>query len=151
MSNLNIEIKFCYGTAPENLGEMGKYQKVDIVLSFSLVAGLHANWKSGSLLIPDHFIPFSLGQVILSPSKQYWSRNHLRDALLDVIGSQSAEVLTMVNEQFGSFNPQKNHLKARTLLMEDFKEAVLLQVDGLFNPSRLPSHFNLESVGHINR
>ncbi len=73
---LNVEVVFCYGANPENLGEMGKYQAVDVILSFSLVAGMHPVWKSGSLLIPEQFIPFSLEDVIFSPRKRYFVENH---------------------------------------------------------------------------
>ena len=47
-----------------------------------------------------------------------------------------------VNNHFYSLNPpQKHNLNAKKLSQEDFKNAILLQVDGLFNPSQLPPSF----------
>lgn len=140
---INVQVNFCYGTVPEELGELGKYGEADIVLSFSLVAGLHSEWKSGSVLVPNQFIPFSLKTVVLALEEQYSVRNHLQQVVLDIINDQEEGVLKTINEHFCSFNPQKNRLKARNLTAEDFKHAILLQVDGLFNPSQLPVLFTL--------
>lgn len=141
---INVEINFCYGTAPENLGEMKKYEEFDIILSFSLVAGLNPAWKSGSLLVSNHYIPFSLKQLNLFPKEEYFIRNHLKEVLPDLIENQSKEVLKLITQQFGSLNSNKSHMQAKPLTLEDFKEATLLQVDGLFNPSQLPPNFQLE-------
>jgi hypothetical protein len=73
-SNLNLEVTFCYGSTSERLrelAELGKYQEADVVLSFSLVAGLHPAWPSGSMLIPVNHVPFSLKDVAFFPGRQY--------------------------------------------------------------------------------
>lgn len=144
--NLNVQVDFCYGVAPENLGEQEKYSKVDIVLSFSLVAGLHPEWKSGSLLIPDQHIPFYLKNAILALERKYFVENHINHILKDLIKNQDDAVLEKINNHFYSLNPKKKHLKAKKLSEKDFKNAILLQVDGLFNPSELPSKFKLENT-----
>lgn len=143
---INVEIDFCYGAVPENLGKIKKYEEFDIILSFSLVAGLHPDWKSGSLLVSDHYVPFSLKQLILSPNEEYFIRNHLKEILPDLIENQSKEGLRVINQQFGSLNFNKSHMQAKPLTKEDFKEATLLQVDGLFNPSQLPLNFKLVTI-----
>lgn len=143
--NINVEVIYCYGVAPENLGELGEYSDVDIVLSFSLVAGLHADWKAGSLLIPNEHIPFSLKTVLLAKDSEYSVENHLNLILFDLLDKQSDEVIEIINKNFCSLNPQKNSHKAKKLTCEDFKKATLLQVDGLFNPSQLPPLFKLEA------
>lgn len=140
----NVEVDYCYGVAPENLGERKKYSQVNIVLSFSLVAGLHPDWKSGSLLIPSKHIPFYLKDTYLASDSRYSTRNHLSQILCDLIESQNDEVLQKINEQFYSLNPQKHHLNAARLTQQDFKNATLLQVDGLFNPSQLAPTFTFE-------
>lgn len=143
--NKNVEVNFCYGSTPdkfEELAKEGKYREVDIVLSFSLVAGLHSNWTSGSLLIPEKHIPFSLKDVTVSPQTEYSIQNHLIEAIPDIMRCQDQNVLKVINEKFRSLNPQKQHLMARLLTSEDFNKATLLQVDGDFNPSQLPLTFN---------
>lgn len=145
--NMNVQVDYCYGVAPENLGTQEKYNDKDIILSFSLVAGLHPEWKSGSLLIPDQHIPFYLKNVRLAIDEKYIVQNHLNQILYDLIKNQSDEVLQTINDHFYSFNPQKR--RAKKLLQEDFKNATLLQVDDLFNPSQLPQTFNLDSVSPV--
>lgn len=141
--NLNVQLDYCYGVAPENLGEQGKYNEIDIVLSFSLVAGLHPAWKTGSLLIPNQYIPFYLKTAYLDSGKKYFVKNHLNQILYDLIENQDDEVLQIVNDHFKSLNPEKFHLKAEKLTLEVFKNAILLQVDGIFNPSQLPLIFKI--------
>lgn len=139
----NVELIFSYGTRPEHLAKEGKYDQADIVLSFSLVAGLHPQWPSGSLLIPKEHIPFSLKTLALEIDKKYLSRNHLLRALPEVIAQQNDNLIAQINARFPSKNPEKKGLRAKRLRSEDFKEATLLQVDDMFNPSRLPSQFSI--------
>ena len=147
---INVQVDYCYGVAPENLGEQGKYKEVDIVLSFSLVAGFHPDWKSGSLLIPHQYIPFSLKNVHLAFDEQYFVQNHLNQILGDLIKNQNDDVLNTINSHFYSLNPEKLNLKAKKLHQDDFKKATLLQVDGLFNPSQLPPTFEWENtINHL--
>lgn len=149
--DLNVQVDYCFGVAPENLGEQGKYSEVDIVLSFSLVAGFHPDWKSGSLLIPDQHIPFYLKNARLVLEEKYFVKNHLNQILCDLIKNQSEEVLKKINTYFYSLNPQKRNLSAKKLTQQDFKNAILLQVDGLFNPSQLSPTFKLETPVLIHR
>jgi hypothetical protein len=142
-----LQVDFCYGTAPENLGELGKYNEVDIVLSFSLVGGLNAGWKSGSLLIPNQHIPFYLNNGYMAFEKRYFVQNHLNYVLADILKSQNEAVLQKVNDSFYSKNSQKSKNQAKKFAREDFKSATLLQVDGNFNPSQLPSLFKLNIFG----
>lgn len=142
----NVQVDYCYGVAPENLGERKKYSEIDIVLSFSLVAGLHSDWKSGSLLIPNQHIPFSLKNAHLALDGRYSTQNHLNQILCDLIENQDDEILQKINEQFYSLNPHKHHLIAKKLTQQDFKNAILLQVDGLFNPSQLSPTFTFETA-----
>lgn len=144
VSTAHVEIDFCYGTAPENLGEIGKYMDADVVISFSLIAGLNPNWKSGSLVISDHYVPFPLKESVYSWQKQYYIRNHLKEVISDIVKDQDQSIVDKINAYFRSPNPQKAHLKAQELARRDFKQATLLQVDDLFNPSQLPSHFKID-------
>lgn len=139
-SDFNVQIDFYYGADPDTLGNLGVYSDADIVLSFSLVAGLFPEWKSGTMLIPDLHIPFSLKSVHLNLSDRYLVQNHMNLALLDIIKFQDCKVLETINAKFISLNPLKQS-KAKPLTRHDFKKAALLQVDGLFNPSQLPSTF----------
>lgn len=138
---LNVQVDYCYGAAPENLGDAGRYAESDIILSFSLIAGLHTDWCSGSLVIPNQHIPFYLKNAHLALEKSYFTQNHLNQILPDLIKNQDDEVLKKINHDFYSINPVKSKHAAIKLVEEDFKSAILLQVDGMFNPSQLPQIF----------
>src|SRR5262249_4067663 len=85
---MNAEVIFCYGSYPETLGKLGKYDNVDIVLSLSLVGGLNPDWESGSMLISRKHIPFSLKTLILDQQNEYTTQNHLKEAINDIIATQ---------------------------------------------------------------
>ncbi len=74
------------------------------------------------------------------------TKSSLTQILSDLIKNQDDVVLEEINNYFYSLNPQKHNLKAKKLTTEDFKNAILLQVDGLFNPSQLPVTFKLENT-----
>jgi len=139
----NVEFVFCYGVLADNLGAIGKYSDCDIVLSFSLVAGFNSEWKSGSFVISESFVPFPLKNVNLELEDSYKVTNHLNTILESLIASQDQRILDTVNEKFLSLNDQKLELKAKFLCPEDFKRGTVLQADGLFNPSKLPKTFSV--------
>ena len=138
IKNDGIEVIMSYGTRPELLAAEGKYKDADIVLSFSLVAGFNPDWPSGSLLLPQQHIPFSLKTLTLEMERKYLSKNHLHKVIGDVLNQQDESLLNLINHNFQSINSEKQGLIAKTLTLENFKEATLLQVDGMFNPSQLP-------------
>lgn len=141
--DINIEAAFYYGS--KNLAQLEKeYQDFDIILSLSLAAGLNLDWGSGTLLVPDQFIPFSLKSLIVSPQSRYSVQNHLKESISEIVRNQDEKILKIINEELGSLNIQKSHQKAEKLKVEDFKQATFLQVDGDFNPSNLPSSFTME-------
>jgi hypothetical protein len=144
--DLNVQADFCYGVHPENLGDLGKYEDKDVVLSFSLVAGLHPEWESGSLLVPQKCIPFYLKTAFLAIDRQYIVNNHLHQILNELIETQDKAVLKTINSQFCSLNPEKRSLEAVLFTLDDFKEATLLQVDGMFNPSQLSPTFTSDGT-----
>lgn len=144
--HLNVNIDYCHGAAPQNLGELGRYRDSDIVLSFSLVAGFHEEWISGSLLVPDIFIPFTLKEGRIEAQNSYTINNHLKQALFEIVSNQDNAVLEKINHHFSSLNPQKGDLKARKFYSADFKNAILLQADGMFNPSQLPQIITIDRI-----
>jgi hypothetical protein len=133
--------QFCFGTFPEYLGDMGKYKDADIVLSFSLVAGFHPNFPSGSLLIPTEWVPFSLGKMELYENQKYTVRNHIVEVIQEIIASQNDALIQSINRKFLSLNALKQDQKAKRLTLDDFKRARLVQVDGMFNPSKHGAKF----------
>ena len=76
-------------------------------------------------------------------------QNHLNQILFDVINNQDDGDLETINHCFRSLNFQKQDLKAKKLTQEDFKNATLLQVDGLFNPSQLPPLFGIDKYSKL--
>ena len=136
-----VRVEFCYGNVPDFLGKAGKYAQADIVLSFSLVAGFHPEWKSGSLLIPKEWTPMSLEKMEFYECKKYCEKNHLLVALQDIIDRQDEAILQLVNEAFRSPNPLKQNQTTKALMHDDFLQATLVQVEGMFNPSTHPRAF----------
>lgn len=136
-----ISLEFCYGADPHVFGKLGKYCDADIVLSFSLVAGFNPDWGPGTLLIPHEHIPFYLDNCFLDLENKYLVENHLSQIVKEIIQTQNEKVLSTINSEFNSLNPQKSHLTAKELLAEDFKIATLLHADGRFNPSQLNENY----------
>lgn len=143
--DINVEATFCYGTAPENLGELGLYNEFDIILCFSSVAGFHPHWKSSSLLLPTFFIPFSLKHATIYPEEKYFVNNHLITHLKEILSTQNSFILGKVNELFRSINFQKNYMTTNKLKLDDFKIAVVLQVEQIFNPSEHPTSIRIQT------
>lgn len=142
ISEKNVELAFCYGNLPEFLGKAGKYENADIVISFSLVAGLNPEWESGSLLIPVKWIPLYLKSMELDLPGSYSVQNHLALVLDDMLSHQDEKQIAIIRNEFDSLNPLKSH-PLEKLAAQDFKKATLLQVDGMFNPIDLGSKFYL--------
>lgn len=139
----NVKAIFYYGTYPEVLEKAGKYVQPDIILSYSLVAGLNPQWSSGSLLIPNHWIPIALDTMELHQNEKYYAENHLQVALNDILKSQTMDVVDVINRKFCSKNHLKQNQIAEMLVQDDFHSATLLQVDGMFNPSKLAQTFSI--------
>ncbi|MBI5346068.1 MAG: hypothetical protein HZB76_02875 [Chlamydiae bacterium] len=139
--DLNVRAIFYYGALAEFIGKDGKFNNADIVLSYSLVAGFNPNWPSGSLLIPNEWIPFSLKSMQLNETKRYFAENHLQTSLREVLKEQNDELIATVNEKFSSQNPLKIKQKTQRLVLEDFYPCRVIQADKIFNPSKLPSTF----------
>ncbi len=69
---------------------------------------------------------------------------YLKKVLVDMIADQDERSVKIMNKKFRSLNEHKKHLQAQKIKLEDFKEGILLQVNGMFNPSLLPSTFKCE-------
>lgn len=137
-SKYHVLVEFRYGYSHETISN---FEGQDIVLSISLASGLASDLPSGSLLIPDHFIPFNLKTMEISLLNSYKVQNHLLEALPSIIKKQKLSDLALINEKFLSSNSKKNNQIARLLYKEDFHRATLLQADGLFNPKLLSKSF----------
>lgn len=143
--SLNVSVHFYYGVEAADLAAFDSYKDSDIVISVSLIAGLRPHLNSGHLVVPSNFQPFSLKNFVLSPQLMYHVQNHLLVAIPEIIKEQSQQALETVNQKYRSANPIKSHLFALPLINEDFKQAVILHVDGIFNPSLLSETFILRS------
>lgn len=141
--DVNVNVRFCFGVKSDHFLDQGIYKDADIVLSYSLVAGFNREWKSGSLLLPKQWTPFPLEKMCLYPNKSYCCRNHLLEVLDDILLTQTDELINCINNEFRSPNICKQQT-AQKLMRSDFKNANLLQVDGMFNPSKLPESFNVD-------
>jgi len=135
---LNTRVEYCFGYLP-----LDNYDEADIVLSISMAAGLNPNFESGTILIPETFIPMSLKNMIVRADKVYSVTNHLSLALNEIISLQSEQLISTINKFFFSPNLQKKEHKAWRLSENDFKKSIFLQVDGLFNPKLSKQHFSI--------
>lgn len=138
----NLSVEFRYGYRPETIGH---YERADIVVSLSMVAGLKEELPSGSLVLPCQFIPMSLKDMIMKKQDSYKVTNHLADNLSEMLSVQTEELVTAVNQDplFTSENKSKQHI-AKKLSISDFSSVTLLEVDGLFNPKKLSKHFSID-------
>lgn len=127
-------------------GTIGNYENADIVVSLSMLAGFNEQLPSGSLVLPGReFIPMSLHDMVMRKCDSYHVKNHLAEHIEEVLDVQTQELIDAINKEplFASENQAKNDHKALWLKKEDFSPATLLQVDGIFNPKKLPDHFSV--------
>lgn len=100
-------------------------------------------WQSGTLLIPYEWVPICLGAMEVNESERYSVKNHLSTVLDEIIPNQNRGLIDKMNAKFRSPNPVKQSQMATALTKVDFKSATLLQVDGMFNPSKLGQSFKI--------
>ncbi len=119
-------------------GYQGKYlsqdRKTDVILSLSLAAGLNPNLSSGSLLVPEYFIPYKVQNSDVKINKKYHIDNHLKKALINVINNHS-EALKNKLRHVVSENKQKINFTNEILKLSDFHNVTLLEADGMFYPN----------------
>lgn len=114
------------------------YEDADVVLSIGVAAGIHPSWKSGTVMVPHRFIPFDIHNMALMLPLTYEVKNHLSTVLDNVINLQDHELLYAINTHYASKNSTKSQEYTGALIKEDFRPARILQVNGLFNPSKIP-------------
>src|SRR6202044_1925405 len=95
------------------------------------------SWQSGSTLLPHRFVPFDIYTMRLTLPESYQVSNHLVHVLDEVLALQDEPLLFAINHCYASSNPVKATEQTARLTKDDFYEATLLQVNGLFNPSQL--------------
>jgi len=139
-SELNVEIGFYSGdyTKLFKKRNSAQYVDLDIVLTLSMISGLNTKWEAGSMAIPSKWIPYYLEQQTVQVDKWYSTNNHLINALKEVIEGQTEQLIQTINEKFRSPNVSKKEIVTAGVTANDFHTGcTLLQVDGLFNPSKL--------------
>lgn len=139
-SDLLVEYRFGYSPLT-----LDNYEGQDIILSLSLASGFKPEWESGTLMIPEKFIPFNLQTMTIEQSNAYQVSNHFIKILPEVLEGQNFAVLQSVNTFYRSPNIKKLSQRAHMLSAVDFHSATLLQADGIFNPKLLPNSLNLRA------
>lgn len=117
---------------------IGNYEDCDIIFSFSLVGGLNQKYPSGSLLIPEQFIPYAIDAHTIYKNQAYSVSNHLHQELPLILEHPEHEKLVEVINRtplFLSPNPVKNSLRAQKLTLQDFNKATIFQIPKNFNPT----------------
>lgn len=142
LNDENVKISFSYGTMKKPLVQEKQLVSADINLTFSLMVGLNFENKSGTLVIPFSYTPFSIkNEPVYDQSKKYFVNNHLLEAINDIILNQPLWFLDCINKEFLSKNPMKKDQVAMPLVNSDFKFGELLEIDGDFNPSEVQKTF----------
>lgn len=135
--NPGVKVNFCNGVWPKSSYD------ADIVISFSLVAGFNPEWTTSSLLVPDTFVPVTLKGIHLKD--EYTIVNHLKIVLPQLVAEQNEETLGQINTYHRSLSAHKQKLLAKKLELADFKFAKIIQVDGMFNPSKQHPTFEVDN------
>jgi hypothetical protein len=111
------------------------YSDADILLSFSQCAGLDPKYEQGDLLIPQKFYIFDTTNNEIN-TKYYMVENKLIKDLDYIVNSEfNQQACQTINFKYNSYNENKNNTKLDNLSIADFKEASILQVSGLWNPT----------------
>lgn len=135
-------VEYRIGYSPQTLDN---YDGQDIVISLSLASGFKSEWESGTLMLPERFIPFNLQTMTIYQSRVNRVSNHLIKVLPDILENQNFAILQSVNTFYRSPNINKSSQKARILSAMDFHSATLLQADGTFNPKSLPCSLTIST------
>lgn len=140
-----VTVVFASGLAPEVYDEYQRnktFAAADIILTFSVNVGFRETWPAGTLLIPNHWIPFSGDKLELN-LKHYKGRNHLTHTIGEIIQARNhASAVQRINELFIPKNSEKKEHRAVLLTEADFKKARLLESSGfVFNPSQLVGRY----------
>lgn len=125
--NVVIHFKRGYQVAPQPI-----YKQADILFSYSLVGGL-SHLKAGSMLLPQHFIPFKETELKLYTGQAYSVSNHLIGEIKHIIASPQEHLIPIFEKYFKSTNPDKKS-KLNALCENDFYPCTLLQIEGLYHP-----------------
>jgi len=136
----SIELSWEYGVEPLALE---KYSKQDIVISFSMVAGLDVSSSSGTLIVPSLFIPLDLRNMQLRADQIYLIENNLWKALPEIIQQQDMALNEVIARKSVSPNLNKSRSAVDNLTLNDFHRGTNIEVNGMFYPKQLPNHFNL--------
>ena len=134
----NVEIEYLTDTDSVKYfkGTSTNYANTDILISLSQCAGLSEEYIPGTLHIADTFVPFSNNCTIIEESKRYRVNNDLSIRIDDIIASHfNEESVQFINMNYKSENPIKEHHKANLFTKNDFPTSVILQVDGIWNPT----------------
>lgn len=137
----NVVVEYRYGYYPESLQN---YADQDIIISLSLASGFRPEWKSGTLILPEKFIPMDIPSMTAYAVDEYQAINHMSTVIADIVNHQKPAILDAVNDFFRSPNPVKAFHRAELLSTSDFHSATLLQANGLFNPKSLPDLITIE-------
>lgn len=140
----NVSVIFSYGTVPNIYDDpetLERFKKADIILTFSVIAGINREWPSGTLLIPNKWIPFSAQKLELYSNRTYHGQNHLAESIHHLVASENhLDIIQRINTKFHSLNTEKKDQQARSLTEYDFKRATLIELnDSIFNPSKMTS------------
>ena len=135
------------GYKPETLKEHPGYHTL---FSLSLMGGLSHSLPSGTITLPNRFIPFDTNNLRLDFTRIYEPNNYLIEIIDDILSVNQEKYFNTINT-FKSQNPMKCYSAARLdNNHEDFTCVTVLQIDELWNPSSDMLDYNVEITGYAN-
>lgn len=114
------------------------YEDSHFTLSLGLVMGLNPQWSSGTLLLPEDFIPTDEVSGYIYESQRYQKKNSLKDYLSAIIADtdRQQKVINIIhsNPAYHSPNPDKPFQSLLPLTLNDFHAPQILQILTLWSP-----------------
>lgn len=107
----------------------------DIIICLNRTVGLNADWKEGSLIMPERYVPADLDALSVRQGDSYEVNNHLVGALSEVLLNAKTNLPQELQSAFQGIEE---------LCMQDFHSATVLQPQNGFNAKWLPKELWVE-------
>ena len=136
---LNVQLELLSGYTDMDRLDFSNY---DIVISWSLFAGIDPIYKTSDLIIPNHFIPYELGNNQVQAHKKYFVDNHLFKTYGSILQGIDGDLLEWVHK-YGQSSNKNKVVSLESLFKIDAHISACLEASGLFNPKKLPKYFDV--------
>ena len=140
LKNKNVYLDLQSGYTDMDTLDFSNY---DIVISWSLFAGIDQYYKTSDLIIPQQFIPYELETNEVRLDKQYFVENHVLQTYRSILQSIDSELVEWVKHNAQSLNKAKVNDLMQGMLKMEAHISPCLEASALFNPKNLSSFFDV--------